>query len=85
MVSLMFLLYIADLQVKEDVCDDGTTNARIKKVLKFVDDTKVIAAVKKEDDFVALQEELELIYSWSETNNMGWNNSKFKELRIGSK
>ena len=39
---LMFLLYISDLKV---VNDGNIDDAKIKKVLKFVDDTKAIAAV----------------------------------------
>ena len=69
----------------EDVSVDGSTSTRNRKVLKFVDDSKVIAAVNKDEDFLTLQDELKPIYGWSELNNMGWNNAMFKELRIGSK
>ena len=48
-----------------------------------MDDTKVIAAANNENDYLKLKYELEPIYEWSDKNDMGWNNSKFKELRIG--
>ena len=82
---LMFLLYIVDLKVTDGVSNDVTTSTTIKKVLKIVDNAKVIMAVNKEDDFLKLQDELDLIYGWSETNNMSCNNSKLNELRIGCK
>ena len=54
-------------------------------MLKFVDNTKVIAGIKNEDYLIKFQEELEPIYQWSDKNNMSWNNSKFKELRFGAR
>ena len=57
-----------------DMGNENASSSVIRKVLKFVDDTKVIAAVNCEDDFEKLQYELEPIYNWSEINNMGWNN-----------
>ena len=78
MGPLMFLLYIADLEVKNGGGDDESNDSKVKKVLQFVDDTKVIAGIKNEDDLIKFQEELEPIYQWSDINNMNWNNSKFK-------
>ena len=67
---LMFLLYIADLQAKEVVSEGEIMEKKVKKVLKFVDDSKVIAAVKNENDFLKLQDELQPIYEWSNANNI---------------
>lgn len=79
---LLFLLYISDLAKDIDLhCNDA--EKRIHGILKFVDDTKIIASVRNDEDISNLQDELLPIYEWSMVNNMSWNDGKFKELRIG--
>ncbi len=74
---LFFLVFIADLGV--DLAPGSTS-----KVLKYVDDTKVIWWVKSPRDVEALQEDLNLLYSWQARNNMEWNAGKFLGLRMGA-
>ena len=55
----------------------------ITTILKYIDDTKVIAKIEREEDIPLLQEKLEDVYRWEEINNMKYNGSKFMNLRIG--
>ena len=52
-------------------------------ILKFVDDSKIIGEVKNCDDIERLQNHMERIYNWAESNHMRWNNDKFQLLRVG--
>ena len=81
---LIFILYIWDLRIKEDLMglDNGSL---ITKILKYIDDTKVIANIEREEDIPLLQEKLEDVYRWEEVNNMKYNGRKFMNLRIGPK
>ena len=73
---VLFLVYISDLQLG----DADTT----RKILKFVDDSKVLSRSTCEEDVAALQEELTHIYGWAGRNHMKWNDLKFQVLRLGS-
>lgn len=69
---ILFLIHIADI-------DNGTTS----HVSSFADDTRVLRPIKECRDVVALQSDLETIYTWQEANNMEFNSSKFETLRYG--
>ena len=51
-------------------------------ILKFVDDSKIIAEVNDENDIKILQLNLEKIYSWADKNHIKWNAKKFQLLRV---
>ena len=70
---LLFLIYISDI---------GENVNSSKKV--YVDDTKLIKAVKTENDVEDLQEDLDTLYKWAEENNMKFNGKKFQVMRYGS-
>ena len=70
---LLFLIYISDI---------GENVNSSKKV--YVDDTKLIKAVKTENDVEDLQEDLDALYKWAEENNMKFNGKKFQVMRYGS-
>ena len=74
---ILFLVYIADLQL--------TNPGAHRKLLKFVDDSKVMAKINTEEDVAKLQEDLVAIYSWASNNHMRWNDLKFQVLRLGPK
>ena len=69
---LLFLIYISDI---------GENILSSKKV--YVDDTKLIKAVKDEKDVEDLQGELDILYKWAEENNMQFNGKKFQVVRYG--
>ena len=69
---LLFLVYISDI---------GEAIVSSKKV--YVDDTKLIKAVKDEKDVEDLQEELDILYKWADENNMKFNGKKFQVVRYG--
>ena len=70
---ILFLLLINDI-------DRHVTN----KVSLFCDDTRVMGPVDTEEDVEKLQEDLDLIYSWQQENNMLFNGKKFEMLRYGT-
>ena len=72
---LLFLTYIQDL--------GSDVNNSLIRILKFVDDSKVMASVLTDDDIIELQSNLEKIYNWAGMNNMRWNDKKFQLLRSG--
>ena len=49
----------------------------------FADDTRIIRPVSNLQDVEALQDDLEKLYRWQETNNMAFNSKKFEILRYG--
>ena len=51
----------------------------------YVDDTKPKAIVNDEHDVESLQNDLNKIYTWQESNNMKFNGKKFQVLRYGKK
>ena len=73
---ILFLVYIADLQMSNN-------SDSISKLLKFVDDSKVLKRTTSDDDVLKLQNDLASIYNWANQNNMKWNELKFQILRIG--
>ena len=54
------------------------------KVSIFCDDTRIMGPVTKEEDVELLQDDLESLYEWQNTNNMLFNRKKFEMLRYGS-
>ena len=56
----------------------------IAKILKYIDDSKVIAKVSCEDDVDKVQNILSIVYQWEKDNNMLWNSDKFMSLKIGN-
>ena len=50
----------------------------------FADDTRVMRAIKDEDDVEQLQTDLDKLYKWQENNNMLFNGNKFEVLRYGN-
>jgi hypothetical protein len=73
---LFFLCFIADL--------GGDLAVGSSMILKYVDDTKLIKGVSSAEDIEAMQEDLESLYQWQQSNNMEWNSSKFQSLRMGN-
>ena len=47
----------------------------------FADDTRILRHVRNLEDVEALQDDLERLYQWQETNNMAFNSKKFLLLR----
>ena len=66
---ILFLVYIADLQL-------GDAESR-SKILKFVDDSKVLTRTTCDEDVARLQDKLIHIYGWAGQNHMKWNDLKF--------
>ena len=50
----------------------------------FVDDSKFLAALDKEEDVEELQNNLDHIYEWGDVYHMKWNQLKFQMIRMGS-
>ncbi len=73
---LLFLLFISDL-------GKDLPASSASRLLKYVDDTKVIRKISSEADVEELQEDLNCLYKWQEEANMAWNDSKFVVLRMG--
>ena len=72
---LLFFIYIQDLGVDLD--------QTLVRILKFVDDSKIIRGVRNHEEVQQFQEDLEKIYSWADSNHMRWNQGKFQMLRMG--
>ena len=49
----------------------------------FADDTRILRPVNTFEDVEALQDDLNKLYQWQETNNMAFNSNKFEVLRYG--
>ena len=49
----------------------------------YVDDSKLIKCIEKEDDVGTFQNEIEEFYQWARSNNMSFNGDKFVILRYG--
>lgn len=67
---LLFLIHLSDIN----------THVQHSSVALFADDTRVIKEVSTEADRELLQEDLEILYRWTEQNNMSLNNNKFEHL-----
>ena len=68
--------------------NNQTSKKRQKKkflsyTLIFADDTKVAVTIEDEQDAQKLQQKLEKIYKWAEDQNMLYNQTKFRCLKIG--
>ena len=71
MGPMLFLIYITDIDI----------NMRHCTALSFADDTRLLGAVRTEDDYTSIQEDLQTMFEWAEKNNMTFNSSKFEMLR----
>ena len=66
---VLFLVYIADI------------DAAIGSVISyFADDTRLMRAIAEPEDVCILQRDLDKVYDWAASNNMDFNNGKFKVL-----
>ena len=72
---LMFLIFIGDLGTNITL-DEA-------KILKYVDDTKLIKGVSSPDDVDSFQQTLQKVYNWQDLNNMVFNPDKFQLIRMG--
>ena len=70
---LLFLILIGDI-------DNEVTEAIIKS---FADDTRAMKGIHTKHDVDTLQRQLQLIYKWSDVNNMSLNDKKFEGQRLG--
>ena len=70
---ILFLVMISDI-------DDEVINSTVSS---FADDTKVSHIIQLRQDCLDLQSSLETIYDWSNTNNLQFNELKFKAMRYG--
>ena len=70
---VLFLMHITDIDAEVECA----------QVTSFADDTRLSAVVMTPEDAEKLQGDLDKIYSWAETNNMSFNDSKFVHLRYG--
>ena len=59
---------------------DGIHN----RILKYVDDSKIINSWKSEEDIIRNQEIMDRLYPWAEENNMSWHDLKFQVIRVGN-
>ena len=50
----------------------------------FADDTKATAEINSIEEAITLQEDLEILYEWSEENNMVFNGLKFECIKYGT-
>ena len=72
---LIFLVLIGDI-------DKEVVQAFLSS---FADDTRVGLGIDTDEDVDLLQQDLERVYTWSETNNMQFNGDKFEALRYTNK
>ena len=71
---LLFLIHISDINYE---IADSTVSC-------FADDTRILFRNKKnEEDTRMLQNDLQKLYKWADTNNIKFNANKFKLLRYG--
>lgn len=71
---ILFLIYIWDLD--KDL--EGVT------ISSFADDTRIVGAVKSDEDAANIQLQLNKIYNWASENNMSFNATKFVHLHYSS-
>ena len=53
------------------------------KILKYVDNLKLIIDINSENDVYLAQEKMTDVFEWADNNNMKWNHTKFQVLRLG--
>ena len=63
---------------------DNDSNIRHVNVRSFADDTRALKKIHVLHDMSKLQNDLNMIYSWTEQNNMKLNDSKFEVIRYGN-
>ena len=56
----------------------------IVKVVSFADDTRLYSKLSYVKDCDSLQSDLNCVYDWAKTNNMGFNSQKFKYLSFST-
>ena len=71
---LIFLVLLGDI-------DTGIVSASVSS---FADDTRILAKISSPQSVFSMQQDLETIYQWSETNNMEFNANKFECMRYGT-
>ena len=71
---LIFFVLLGDI-------DTGTVNASVSS---FADDIPILAKISSPQSVGSMQQDLETIYQWSETNNMQFNANKFECMRYGT-
>ena len=69
---ILFLIYISDISEGLSV-----------EPLVYVDDTKAIKRIEKEEDAEELQKDITQLYNWGKENNMEFNQGKFVVMRYG--
>jgi len=69
---IMFIMYV-----------DGMDTGIISKLSKFADDTKLCKRAMREEDKIAMQEDLNKLMAWSETWQMNFNVSKCAVMHLG--
>ena len=58
-------------------------NAGVKSnIICFADDTRLLRAIKSDQDRAILQDDLVCVYDWAITNNMKFNDSKFQYINF---
>ena len=72
---VLFLIHIRDIASGLSAGTSATS---------FADDTRVQRGIRSNQDCVALQEDLQAVYSWAERVNMHFNSDKFECLRFWS-
>ena len=76
LAPILFLLYIDDI---------GENLDSECKIHSFADDTTALNKITSENDHDVLQQGLDSIYGWTESNNMQFNSQKFQVLHIGKR
>lgn len=71
---LIFVILISDI-------DKKVVNSKVKS---FADDTRATKKIKTIEDSTLLQEDLNEVYGWTDTNNALLNDLKFELLRYGT-
>ena len=49
----------------------------------FADDTRLMKGISKNTDVQSLQDDLDVVYQWTSSNNMQLNGLKFEHLKYG--
>ena len=70
---LLFLIHISDINYE---IAESTVSC-------FADDTRILLGIKEEEDTQMLQNDLNKLYKWANTNNMKFNANIFELLRYG--
>ena len=70
---LLFLIMIQDID----------TNILHSFLSSFADDTRLMKEISKNTDVQSLQDDLDVVYQWTSSNNMQLNGLKFEHLKYG--